>query len=62
MGMAAILVNRQQLFEQSFIPLPQGGSKWNLSNIGPEAPEEKSLEILNIFPIHMHREANLTSL
>ena len=26
----------------------------------PEAPEEKSFEILNIFPIQMHREANLT--
>ena len=44
-----------------FIPLPQGDSKWNLSNTGPEAPEEKSFEILNIFPIQMHREANLTS-
>ena len=27
------------------------------SNIGPEAPEEKSFEILNIFPIQMHTEA-----
>ena len=27
---------------------------------GSEAPEEKSFEILNIFPIQMHREANLT--
>ena len=43
-----------------FISLPQEGSKWNLNNIGPEAPEEKSFEILNIFPIQMHREANLT--
>ena len=32
-----------------------------MSNIGPEAPEEKSFEILNIFPIQMHREANLIS-
>ena len=31
-----------------------------MSNDGPEAPEEKSFEILNIFPIQMHREANLT--
>ena len=31
----------------------------NLNNIGPETPEEK-FEILNIFPIQMHREANLT--
>ena len=60
MGMVvAILVNGLQPFLQSFIPLPQGGSIWNLSNIGPEAPEEKSFEILNIFPIQMHREANL---
>ena len=29
--------------------------------IGPEAPEEKSFEILNIFPIQMHTEAKLTS-
>ena len=49
MGMAAILVNGPQPFYQSSISLPQGGSKWNLSNIGPEAPEEKSFEILNIF-------------
>ena len=30
------------------------------SKIGPEAPEEKSFEILNIFPIQMHKEAKLT--
>ena len=30
------------------------------SNVGPEAPEEKSFEILNIFPVQMHGEANLT--
>ena len=49
MGMAAILVNGRQPFQQSFISLPKGGSKWNLSNTGPEAPVEKSFEILNIF-------------
>ena len=27
----------------------QGGSVWNLSNTGPEASEEKSFEIINIF-------------
>ena len=27
----------------------------------PMAPEEKSFEILNIFPIQMHKEAKLTS-
>ena len=30
------------------------------SKIGPEAPEEKLFEILNIFPIQMHKEAKLT--
>ena len=28
---------------------------------GPEAPEEKLFEILNIFPIQMHKEEKLTS-
>ena len=28
--------------------------------IDSEAPEEKSFEILNIFPIQMHKEAKLT--
>ena len=54
MSMAAILVNRQRPFKQSFIPLPEGGSKWNLSNIGPEASEETSFKILNIFTIQMY--------
>ena len=27
----------------------------------PEAPEEKSFEILNIFAIQMHKQAKLTS-
>ena len=27
---------------------------------GPEAPGEKLLEIVNIFPIQMHKEAKLT--
>ena len=31
-----------------------------MSKIGPEAPEEKLFEILNIFPIQMHKEAKLT--
>ena len=29
--------------------------------LATEAPEEKSFEILNIFPIQMHKEAKLTS-
>ena len=28
--------------------------------IGPEAPENKLFEILNIFPIQMQKEAKLT--
>ena len=60
MVMAAILVNGRQPFLQSFISLPQGGFKLNLSNIGLQAPVEKSFEILNIFHIQMHKEANLT--
>ena len=32
----------------------QGGSAWNLSNTGPEASEEKSFEIINIFSIQMY--------
>ena len=31
----------------------QGGSAWNLSNTGPEASEDKSFEIINIF-FHTH--------
>ena len=38
----------------------QKGTLRNLSKIGPEAPEEKLFEILNIFPIQMHKEAKLT--
>ena len=60
MGMAAILVNKPRPFKQSFIPQTKGGSIWNLSKTGPEAPEEKSFEVLNIFPIRMHKEAKLT--
>ena len=54
MGMAAILINGPCPFYQSFILLPQGGSIWNLSNTGPEASEEKSFEIINIFSIQMY--------
>ena len=31
-----------------------------MRKIGPEAPEKKSFEILNIFPIQMYKEAKLT--
>ena len=71
MGMAGIFVNGPQPFYQSFIPLPQEGSTWNLSNTRPAASEEKLFVFLNIFShtnvwspykCQMHREANLTSL
>ena len=51
MGMAATLVSGSWPFLQSFVPLPHGGSTWNLNNIGPEASDEKAFEIINIFPI-----------
>ena len=54
MGIAATLVNGPWPFYQSFIPLPQGGSTWNLSNTCPEAWEEKSFEIINIFSIQKY--------
>ena len=47
MGMAAILVNGPRPFKQSFVPLPWGGSIWNLSKIGSAASEEKSFENVN---------------
>ena len=47
-------------FSTLSFPLPKGGPKWNMRNIDPEALEKKSFEILNIFPIQMHKEANLT--
>ena len=42
-------------------PAP-GRLQINLSNTGPGAPEEKVFEILNIFSIHMQREANNLSI
>ena len=50
MSMAAILVNGPRPFWQSFVPLPQGGSIRNLSDIGHEALEEMSFKIFYIFP------------
>ena len=54
-------------FSNLSFPQPKEAQHKNLSNNGPEASEEKSFEILNIFPykcivpIQMHREENLTS-
>ena len=48
----------------TFVPLSQGGSTRYLSNIGPEASDKKSFEILPIQmygPVQMHKEAKLTS-
>ena len=50
----------QDHFSNLSFPQPKKGSIWNLSKIGPGAPEEKSFEILNIFHIQMHKEAKLT--
>ena len=36
-------------FNNLSFPCPREAPKWNLSNIGPEAPKEKLFEILNIF-------------
>ena len=38
----------------SHLSFPQPKEAPNLSNIGPEASEEKSFEILNSFPIQMY--------
>ena len=65
MGMGASLVNlvNRDYFNNLSLPYPKETTR-NLSNIGPEASEEKSCKILNIFPIqmygpiHMHRVAN----
>ena len=46
-------------FHTNFIPLPQGGSKWDLSIIGLEAPVEVFWNSEH-FPIQMHKEANLS--
>ena len=53
MGMAAILVNGPWPFQRSFVPLPQGGST-KFEQHCPEASEEKSFEIINIFSIQMY--------
>ena len=47
-------------FSNLLFPLPKEAPYLNLSKIGPEAPEKKLFEILNIFPIQMHKEAKLT--
>ena len=60
MGMAPILVNENVTILAIFCSPYLRSSIWNLSKIGPEAPEEKLFEILNIFPIQMHKEAKLT--
>ena len=44
MGMAAILVMWPGPFEQTFVPLSQEGSTWNLASIGPVVAEEKMFE------------------
>ena len=43
-GMAAILVIWPGPFEQTFVPLSQGGSIWNLASVGPVVSEKKMFE------------------
>ena len=52
MGMPTILVIWPKPFEQSFVPLYQGGSIWNLASVGPWVSEEKVFE--NVDNIHIH--------
>ena len=46
-------------FSNFLFPLPKE-APYEIWKIGPEAPEEKLFEILNIFPIQMHKVAKLT--
>ena len=48
-------------FSNLSFPQPKEAPYEICAKIGLEAPEEKSFEILNIFPIQMHKEAKLTS-
>ena len=41
MGMAAILVEWPEPFEQTFVPPSHGDSIWNLASIGLVVSEEK---------------------
>ena len=56
MGMAAILVMWPGPFEQTFIPLSQGGSIWNLASIGPMVSEEKTFENVDNIHTHIHTD------
>ena len=47
MGVAAILVMWPGPFEQSFVPVSQGVSIWNLNLIGSVVSEEKMFEIVD---------------
>ena len=47
-------------FSNLLFPQPKEAPYEIWTKIGPEAPEEKLFEILNIFPIQMHKEAKLT--
>ena len=52
-------MNRNHFSNLSFLQ-PKEAPYEICEKIGPEAPEKKSFEILNIFPIQMHKEAKLT--
>ena len=49
MGMVAILVMWPGPFEQTIVPPPQGGSKWNLASIGPVVSEEMFENVDNTY-------------
>ena len=53
MGMAAILVMWPGPFEQTFVPLSQEGSTWNLASIGSVVSEEKMFENVDT-PTYTH--------
>ena len=54
MGMVAILVMWPGPVKQTFVPLSQGGSIWNLASIGPVVSEEKMLENVDILHTYIH--------
>ena len=47
MGLAAILINEPQPFEQIFKPPSTEGSTWNLKKTGPGVSEKKLFKCVN---------------
>ena len=61
MGIAAIFVMWPGPFEQTFVPLSQGGSIWNLASIGTMVSEEKMF-IWKYWHIHTYIRTTETCL